>query len=209
MHGLAGTPLDEEWNALLAAARAGCQSALGEVFERLKRVLRRLAGVYLDPELHVKVSESDLLQETFLEAFRDFLQFGGRTREDLLAWLHQLLIRNAEDQRRRYRRATRHGVGPDVSLLELPRGTLSHLMTAAGEAENQVIRAEDTEQLLRALDSLPKHYRKVIELHDLEGHSDEDIARRMSVSPNAIRCIRRRAMRLMRENLQELDQLPL
>jgi len=197
------TPPHDDWDSLLAAARASSQSALGEVFNRLKRVLHRLAEVQIDPELHVKVSESDLLQETFLEAYRDFCKFSGRTLEELLAWLSQMLIRNAEDQRKRHRRASRHGIGRNVSLEELPSETVPHLKITSESAESQVTRAEDMQPLLRALGSLPIHYRQVFQLHDVDGQSDEEIARRLRCTANAVRCVRRRARSLLRDNLQE------
>ena len=89
---------------LLAAARNGNRVALGEVFRRYEKTLLRIARGVLPADLQPKAGASDLLQDTFFEAQRDFRQFHGTTREDLLAWLQCLLRNNLLNFVRAYRR---------------------------------------------------------------------------------------------------------
>ena len=49
--------------------------------------------------LRLRLDPSDLVQETFLEAHRDFPRFTGPTERELLAWLRRILARNLVDQR--------------------------------------------------------------------------------------------------------------
>ncbi len=67
----------------LADARAGSREALGGLLEGCRRYLLAIAERQLDPELKSKGGASDLVQETFLEAQRDFARFQGTSPEEL------------------------------------------------------------------------------------------------------------------------------
>jgi RNA polymerase sigma-70 factor, ECF subfamily len=69
-------PRDDD-SPLVAAARAGSREALGRALEIHRHYLLAIAERQLDPDLRSKGGASDLVQETFLEAQRDFAQFGG------------------------------------------------------------------------------------------------------------------------------------
>jgi RNA polymerase sigma-70 factor (ECF subfamily) len=53
-----------------------------------------LARLQIGRRLQSKVDAADLVQETFLEAHRHFTQFRGRTEEELVGWLRQILAAN-------------------------------------------------------------------------------------------------------------------
>jgi len=89
---------EESSGGLLALARAGDQDALGEVLEGYRQYLRLLAGSRVGKELRARFDPSDLVQETLLEAHRDFPQFQGENRAELAGWLRQILLRNLADQ---------------------------------------------------------------------------------------------------------------
>src|SRR5581483_10218334 len=107
----------------LPEARAGCREALGQVLEAYRTYLLLIANGELDPELRAKGGASDLVQETFLEAHRDFAGFHGDSGEQLQAWLRQLLLHNLANFVRRYRQTDKRQVGREVFLdAETPSG---------------------------------------------------------------------------------------
>lgn len=57
----------------------------------------------VESSLRAKADASDLVQQTLLEAYRDFGQFRGRTEAEWLAWLRRILARNAAEFVRHYR----------------------------------------------------------------------------------------------------------
>ena len=59
------------------------------------------------PVLRVKLDPSDLVQETFLKAHREFVQFRGATEPELVAWLRQIMVRSLANQARHHRRKAR------------------------------------------------------------------------------------------------------
>src|SRR5215472_3181235 len=95
----------------LARARAGDREALGRALEVCRRYLLLIAERQLDDDLRAKGGASDLVQETFLEAQRDFARFEGTSPEELRAWLRQVLLHNVGAFTRRYRGTTKRAVG--------------------------------------------------------------------------------------------------
>ncbi len=98
---MAGCPEDAARS--LDAALAGSLDALGETLEGCRFYLLAVAERDLDLDLRAKGGASDLVQETFLEAQRDFAQFGGKTPDELLIWLRRLLKNNMANFLRHYR----------------------------------------------------------------------------------------------------------
>jgi RNA polymerase sigma-70 factor, ECF subfamily len=78
---------------LIMEARLGSQPSLGRMLESCRQYLLLVANQELRPELQGKVGASDLVQESFLEAQRDFAGFEGQTEAELLAWLRRILLR--------------------------------------------------------------------------------------------------------------------
>src|SRR5437868_8309376 len=91
----------------LPEARAGSREALGQVLEACRGYLLLIARQELEPALQAKGGPSDLVQQTFLEAQRDFESFRGTTPSALLAWMQQLLLNNLGNLRRDYGRDKR------------------------------------------------------------------------------------------------------
>src|SRR5260370_37010398 len=71
--------------SLLARGRSGDQAAQGELLAQCRNYLRVLARTQIDKYLRVRCDDSDLVQETLVEDFRDFPGFAGTTEKELLA----------------------------------------------------------------------------------------------------------------------------
>jgi RNA polymerase sigma-70 factor (ECF subfamily) len=101
---------DKSVAALLQATRDGSRSKFGELLERTRRYLLLVANRSLDGELQQKQAASDLVQETFLEARRNFAQFRGESEAELFAWLCRILENKGRDATRRFRVASMRDV---------------------------------------------------------------------------------------------------
>jgi RNA polymerase sigma-70 factor, ECF subfamily len=190
----------------LPAARSGSSEALGEVLEACRGYLLLIAQQELDEALQAKGGASDLVQQTFLEAQRDFSGFQGTTQAALLAWMRQLLLNNLANFRRDFHRDKRR-VTREIAL---PGGDSSRrggISLRAGTATPSVemMRAEQNEALERAVARLPEDYRRVIQLRYREERSFEAIAESMQRSQNAVRKLWSRAIERLQ---QELDANP-
>src|SRR6516165_9868726 len=98
------TPLPDP-ERLLARARRGGEAAFGELLELYRNYLHLLARAQIGRDLRSKVDPSDLVQETFLAAHRDFARFRGTTEGELVAWLRQILAARLADMVRRHLKA--------------------------------------------------------------------------------------------------------
>jgi DNA-directed RNA polymerase specialized sigma24 family protein len=76
---------------LLRRAREGDGPALGQLLESYRAYLVVLARIQVGRRLQGKVDASDVVQEAFLGAHRDFPQFRGSTERELLGWLRGIL----------------------------------------------------------------------------------------------------------------------
>ncbi len=183
----------------LHAARAGSQDALGQAFQTCRNYLLLVADKQLDADLLAKGGASDLVQETFLEAQRDFDRFHGTSEEELLAWLRQMLLNNIANFTRRYH-TDKRSLDREVALEPGSAGQRGPAVPAPElTPSSQAIEREQAEALQRALGRLPEDYRRVVVLRYLEGRTFEEIGQLLQRSPDAARKLWTRAMERLRQ----------
>jgi len=185
---------------LVAAARGGSREALGRALEACRRYLLGVAEGELSPDLRSKGGASDLVQETFLEAQRDFGRFEGSSPEELRAWLRQVLLHNVGAFTRRYRATGKREIGREVafgadgSFLGLQQVPAGSTLSPSGVA----IEHERALALRRAVDRLPEEYRRVVVLRFEDGLSFEEIGQITERTADAARKVWSRAMERLR-----------
>jgi RNA polymerase sigma-70 factor (ECF subfamily) len=191
----------DEVSRWLAAARAGSTEALGWALEACRRYLLLVAQKQLDPDLQAKGSGSDLVQETFLEAQRDFAQFQGTTEAELLAWLRQVLLNNLGHFTRRFRATGKREVGREVGLGGdgSAAGPEAALAGSDLSPSGLAMEREQAQALQQALSRLPEDYGRVLTLRFQEGRSFEEIGRLLGRSPDAARKLWARALERLRQ----------
>jgi RNA polymerase sigma-70 factor, ECF subfamily len=157
--------------------------------------------------LRAKGGASDLVQETFVEANRDFARFHGQSESELLAWLRQLLLNNARDFTRRFQRGGKRGVDREVSLDAVDAaGGLGLLFSSDSASPSETVISREKADIVReAIERLPDDYRRVLLLRYEEARSFEEIGALMKRSANAARKLWLRALERME---QELEQAP-
>src|SRR5262245_59687972 len=187
----------------LTRARDGCGEARGQLLESCRGYLLMIARQELDDDLLPKVGPSDLVQETFLDAHRDFGRFQGGSEAELLAWLRCLLRNNVPNFTRRYRDTEKRQVQREVPLdggtaAGGDAGPAADAATPSGLA----MEGERARALEQALGRLPEDYRQVILLRHQEGLPFPEIAARMGRSPNAVHKLWVRAVERLQQELE-------
>ncbi len=198
-------PSDPVLELLVAQARAGDQAALGRLLELYRNYLRILARSLIRPPLQVKLDASDLVQETFLKAQRDFGQFAGSGERELVAWLRQILVRTLANQAKHHKARVRDRRRQESLDALLDRSSLAIQEQLADSMASPSAHAMGREQavlLADALAGLPADYREVFILRNLEQVPVEEIAARMGRSPNAVRKLWGRAMVALKQALE-------
>lgn len=196
---------------LLRQASTGDQQALEQLFRRLYPYLLLCAREELDSDLRATVRESDLVQQSCLEAHRDFPRFEGRDVGTLVKWLEAILRANAADLRRRFDARKRQGIeeisldDSHSSLAQDVKRNLFAPSTIAGQAGSGS-GALDLE-LDQALARLPDDYQQVILLRHRDKLSFAEIGTRTGRTANAARmCWTRAVKRLNAELTGEEDE---
>ena len=192
--------------SLLQRARTGDAAALGQLLELYRNYLRLQARALLGTGLRVRLDPSDLVQETFLDAARDFAEFAGGTERELVAWLRQVLIRNVADQVKRHqsqKRDVRRGESLEALLERSGRDAEQALAQGISPPSAHARRREQAVVLADALAALPPDYREVIILRHLEHRSFGEIATRLGRSAGAVRMLWTRALGKLHRILEE------
>ena len=200
----------EDRQRLFASAKAGVGESVGMLLKLYCQHLQILAQTQLDGRLRTRVSPSDVVQETLLEAHRGFPQFRGQTEAEFLAWLRRILANNLARAFECHVLAEKRDVYREVSIrdigtsLERSAARIQDLFVDQGASPSS--QADQRERLLAvsaALAKLPDDYRDVIVLRHLEGLSFNTISERLQRSASACRMLWLRAIQQLRNALAE------
>jgi RNA polymerase sigma-70 factor, ECF subfamily len=185
------------FRALLCAARDGDKQAAGALLERYRSPLHAAAAAALPPELKAKLSASDLVQRTFLDAQRRLDAFQGESPEMLAAWLRAALLNKLRDELRRFSSPGRTAAA-EVSLDADSRMRKGLASESSGPFE-KASRAEEQERLSACLAGLPPNYQEAILLRHRDNLSFGEMALRLTLSENAARKLWVRAIAELRK----------
>ena len=188
---------------LIHRARQGDAQCRDRLFEACRSYLAVVARAQVESWLRARVDASDLVQQTMLEAHRDFSRFQGGGQREWLAWLRKILSHNAADFVRRYRGAAKRQVFREVRFRD-PRetdpGPGAPEPAAAGATPSQEFLQRDDELLVAAaVAELPPDYQEVVLLRNLERLPFDEVARRMGRSRPAVQMLWMRAIRKLRD----------
>lgn len=175
---------------LLQEAKAGDTEQLGQLLEQYRRYLRLLARIEIGRNLQAKLDASDLVQDTLLEAHRNFPRFRGANETQFVCWLRQIMAANLSNLLRRYlgtqgrdvRLERDMAIRLDQSSRLLDRG----LFDRGSSPSHQASRREQAVLLADALERLPDDYRDVIVLRHLEGLTFPEVSQRMGRSLDSV-----------------------
>jgi RNA polymerase sigma-70 factor (ECF subfamily) len=193
---------------LLRAARGGDTAVLGQLLELYRNYLSLLARVQIGQRLQGKADELDLVQETFLEAHKNFHRFQGTSEPQFVAWLRQILAANMANLLRRYLGTQ----GRDVRLERDLANAVDHssmaldraLLAQGSSPSQQASRREQSVLLADALSELPEDYREALVLRHLEGLTFPQVAERMGRSVDSVEKLWLRGITRLRKAVGEL-----
>ena len=149
---------------------------------------------------HVPADAEDLVQETYLKAFRAADRFQAGT--NLRAWLFTILHNTA---RNRARDRARDTVTIDSEAVErADEGAGAWSGGPAETPETQLLRETLTPDLQAAIEALPGVFRQAVWLRDVEEFSYAEIAGMLSIPVGTVMSRISRGRRLLFESLQHL-----
>jgi RNA polymerase sigma-70 factor (ECF subfamily) len=191
-----GMDMDEAGDGeLLERARQGHPDAFSTLIRRHDRYLYRVARSVLRSDDEAE----DVVQQTYLQAFTNFVDFRGEA--NLRTWLTRIALNDALQRRRRQRAtveldqldAARERIRSDFALSALTIPTPEH---AAAHSQIRMI-------LEHAIDKLPPAFRIVLIMRDVEEASVNETASALAIKPETVRTRLHRARRMLRDSLGE------
>jgi RNA polymerase sigma-70 factor, ECF subfamily len=192
-----------EGAAAVAAAQAGDEAAFGALAERYRPELQvhcyRMVGSFEDAE--------DLVQETFLRAWRRRHTFAGRS--TFRAWLYGIATNASLDEVARKRRRAQappgEGVPAEVAWLQpYPDRLLAAAAPSEDEPDRALVSKETIEiAFLVAIQHLPPTQRAVLIVRDVLGWSAKETAALLDTTVPAVNSALQRARATMKMRLPE------
>lgn len=180
---------DEE---IVGRVCAGDSASYELLVRRYNQRLYRVVRAILRDDSEVE----DVMQETYLAAYRHLSGFAGRAR--FSTWLIRIAINGALDRLRKSGRF----VPFDPNLAET-RARLQHArdVARARDPEQQTGQRELGRMLEVAIEALPAPYRTAYVMRELEGMPAADAAECLGVEEATVKTRVHRAKRLLREAL--------
>lgn len=182
---------DSAIDDLDARIRQGDEQALATAFSHYRERLRRIVRFRLDYRLSGRVSDSDVLQETFISAAQRLNSFANQTDIPIFLWLRLMVSQQLVDLQRRHLQAEMRDVRKEVSLQPVgpsPHTSVAiaaHLvqqMTAVSEVMARAERIEKLEEVLNEMDPVD---REVIALRHFEELTNIETAEVLKIAPAA------------------------
>lgn len=146
-----------------------------------RRHTPRLYGTALRVAGGERSDADDLVQETWIRATERLAQFEWRSA--LLSWLTSILLNCWREWLRRQ--------GRELQLSDLPDPAIDHASDS------------DAIDLERALARLPEGYRAVVVLHDVNGHTHQEIGDMLGIAAGTSKSTLSRARVLLRRGRDE------
>ncbi len=176
------------------------ESLLLDCHDRLLRSVRR--GMAND--LQGGFSAEDVVQDTFVDAFRSIGQVKARTHEAFYHWLRRVAHHRLLDAVKRCRAVKRGGGRRRVRAADADKphsqATLLDLVEADGRTPSgSVARHEAAAALHVALAGLAPDHRRVLRLRYIEDRAVAEVAARMERTPQAVHMLSRRALDALRQ----------
>ncbi len=194
---------------VLLAVRAGDVSASEELFVLHYPRLRRLIAARMDSRLQQRVSPSDVIQETWIEAYRRLPAYLESEPIGFFPWLLQIAFNRLTDFHRRHILASKRSVLRECDYW-LPAGSASLPMRSlidnvAGPEQGSII-AHERERLSRALGQLDDLEREIVLLRHMERMSVAELAQFFSLPEGTVKSKHFRALKKLRNLLGETQE---
>jgi len=192
---------------LIAKATSGDRIALQQLLLKHSARLTRHIGTKLPDSVRGVIDADDVLQQTFLDVFRDIERFEPGRDQSFVAWLKTIAAHRAQDMVKALKRVKRGGqhqrAGADRSA---SMNSLVAMLSAGSHTPSRsVARHEAVDAIERAIRDLPDEYGRAVQLRLIDGQSLEATAAQMNRSPRAIQGLVDRAKKKMRAALGRLS----
>lgn len=185
------TDAQDDTTSLLQRAHAGDGEAVEELFTRHRLRLRRMVQLRISPILRGRVDASDVIQESFVEAWRRLEDYLKSPTMPFFLWLRFLTRQQLFAIHNRHAGVKARDPRREVSLYEGPLPEAStealafQLMGQLTSPSEAMARAEMQLRLQEGLDALEPEEREILALRHFEQLTSAEAAREIKITEAA------------------------
>lgn len=202
-------PCDDQTETLLDAARGGDADAVNKLLDKHRGSVRRLVEMRLDRKVQRRVDVSDVVQDVMIEANGRLDKYLDDPSMAFHLWLRQIAWDRIIDTYRRHRVSAKRSMdreqpasvpaGANHSTIELAVQLCDPGLTPAAAATQR----ELADQVESVIELLSDQDREIILMRHYEHLSNLEIAQVLNLNPPAASMRYLRALRRLRELLEE------
>ena len=197
-------------SGLLEQARDGDGQATNELLALHRERLCRMVAVRMDPRLAARFDPSDVVQETFAEAYHRLPDYLERRSLPFYPWLRQIAWQRLVQLHREHVLRQKRSIAREANrAMMLSDGSVAQLagqIAADGTSPSgRLVRQELIVRVRAALEELSEQDREVLTLRHLEQLSVRETAEILGISRTAVTTRHFRAIDRLHELLQSVE----
>ena len=196
-------------DGIVAALRADREEALAKYFFAVEARLKRIVNFRLDYRLGGRVSESDVIQETYVRAAKRIDSFLDKDDMPFFVWLRLEVSQKLAEIHRHHFGAEKRDVRKEVKLRsnnESGRTSMAlaaHIVAQLTSPSMLMQRAEQIATLEATLSEMNELDREVIALRNFEELSNLETAKTLGIEPAAASKRYLRVLKRLREIMEK------
>jgi RNA polymerase sigma-70 factor (ECF subfamily) len=195
----------DETENLIERTREGDTAAFEALFERHRGKLHKAIAMRMDRRVAARVDASDVLQETYLEAFKRLPKYLEQEGMPFYLWLHWIAREKVIGLHRRHLGAGKRSVQYEAPIMPTDSSVefASGLIDRPPSPSEELARVELAELLRSALERLTSDERDLILWRHFEQISAHDMAMLLGITEAAANKRYIRAVERLRKILQD------
>lgn len=195
---------------LLQKARDGDPVALDELLRLYRPRILKMVNFRIDPRIRSRVDQSDVVQETFMEASKRLPDYLEAPRSPFFLWIRKIAGQKLIDVHRRHLGAQCRNAGQEFSVGQINRPAASsvwlaqHLVDRIGTPSQICVREETTTAIQEAIDSMNPDDREILVMRQFEELSNQEAAQELGIEPAAASKRFVRALQRLQSTVEQL-----
>lgn len=197
---------------LVLRIHGGDREAFDQLFMRYYARIKLLVRLQMLDKLKAQVEDDDVIQEIYIEVYRNFHKFEYSDPESFFRWVSKVISWKIKDFDKYYFKTAKRQHHETVSLQQQLGDDdgggfeLADSVAAVQSTPSQIVLEREGYQMLeKALEKLSENFRTVISYRQILRLSAAETAEKMGMQANAVNVLFHRAQQKLHQILREMS----